>query len=266
MRPKLSIIIPTKNEEQNIKRCLGSIKHQKENTEIIVVDNFSQDRTAEIAKKYTKYVFTKGDERSKQRNWGLSKTSGEFVLFIDADMELQPGVISQIVEKFTKNQDVVAIVIDEMSYGKNYLAKIKLLEKELTTGINLIEAARAFRKKSLVQIGGWDEQLIAGEDWDLTQRIKNLGKIDRISAKIIHHENQSIVADLKKKYYYAQNIQEYQKKYPDLFSRQAGFERISAYLKRPNIIFASPVTFIGLLILKSAQYLAYLIAKVKSSL
>lgn len=262
MQPKLSVIIPTKNEEQNLKRCLVSIKKQKEPAEIIVVDNFSQDRTRQIAKKYTKHVFTKGDERSNQRNWGLLKASGEFVLFIDADMELQPGVSGQIVEKLKKNPDVVAIIIDEISQGTSYLAKIKILEKELTSGINFLEAARAFRKATLKKIGGWDKRMIAGEDWDLTQRIKNLGAIARISAKIIHHENQSLMADLKKKYYYARNIQEYQKKYPDLFSRQAGFARISAYLKRPKIILANPILFIGLLFLKSTEYLAYLFAKI----
>ena len=80
-KPLLSVIVPTKNSERFLERCLKSIKSQTyKNLEIIVVDNNSNDKTKEIAEKYTKLVFNKGPERSAQRNFGVLKSKGEFVL------------------------------------------------------------------------------------------------------------------------------------------------------------------------------------------
>ena len=61
MIPLVSVVITTKNEEKNIENCLRSIRSQTfKNIELIVVDNFSEDKTAEIAKKYGAKVYFKG--------------------------------------------------------------------------------------------------------------------------------------------------------------------------------------------------------------
>jgi glycosyltransferase involved in cell wall biosynthesis len=71
---RVSVIVPTKNSQQYLARCLASIKKQKHNDiEIIVVDNNSSDKTKAIARKYTNLVFNKGPERSSQRNFGVRK-------------------------------------------------------------------------------------------------------------------------------------------------------------------------------------------------
>jgi len=67
----VSVIITTKNEAKNIKQCLESIKRQTYAAiEIVVVDNNSLDATVAITKAYTAHIFTKGPERSAQRNFG----------------------------------------------------------------------------------------------------------------------------------------------------------------------------------------------------
>ncbi|MBI3485898.1 glycosyltransferase [Candidatus Daviesbacteria bacterium] len=93
----VSVIIATKNEEKNIERCLKSIKKQNYigNIEVIVVDNYSADQTIKIAKKYTRNVFLFGPERSAQRNLGAKKARGEWLLFLDADMEASANLISE---------------------------------------------------------------------------------------------------------------------------------------------------------------------------
>src|SRR5687768_16358333 len=94
-KPLVSIIIPTYNEDRNIERHLRSIKAQSyPNCEAIVVDDGSIDNTVALAKKYTSKVFPrKHAERSVQRNFGASKAKGQYVVFLDADMELTPHVI-----------------------------------------------------------------------------------------------------------------------------------------------------------------------------
>jgi glycosyltransferase involved in cell wall biosynthesis len=96
--PSISIVIPTYNEEDNIKTCLDALFRQKyplDLLEIIIVDNMSTDRTVEVAKHYTEAFPTiliicneiaKDAEISKML--GLRKAKGELFLYIDADIEI----------------------------------------------------------------------------------------------------------------------------------------------------------------------------------
>lgn len=96
MRPKISAIIITKNEEGNIKECLENIKNVVD--EIVVIDSFSSDDTVKIAKEYTDKIFLKRfeDDFSKQRNFGLQKTTGDWILSLDADERLSEELKREI--------------------------------------------------------------------------------------------------------------------------------------------------------------------------
>lgn len=81
--PKLTVIIPTFNEEAYLEDALFSILFADE---IIVIDSCSEDRTPEIAKKYaTKFLQRKFDNFSNQKNFALKEATGDWILFIDAD-------------------------------------------------------------------------------------------------------------------------------------------------------------------------------------
>ena len=81
--PLVSVIVPTKNSERTIERCLKSIKEQSyKNIELIVVDNYSEDKTFEIANKYADKIIKKGPERSLQRNYGAKISSVKYCYFI----------------------------------------------------------------------------------------------------------------------------------------------------------------------------------------
>ncbi|HLB60415.1 MAG TPA: glycosyltransferase family 2 protein [Patescibacteria group bacterium] len=84
---KLSVVVLAKNEQDSIADCLKRLAFADE---IIVIDDMSEDQTAEIAKKLGAQVYVrKLDDFASQRNFGLSKAGGKWVLFIDAD-ELVP--------------------------------------------------------------------------------------------------------------------------------------------------------------------------------
>lgn len=255
-----SVIITTKNEEKNLARLLKSVKSQtSKDIEIIVVDNYSKDSTVKIAKKYTQIVHIAGPERSAQRNFGLQIARGKYVLILDADMELGKNVISQCLDRINDSK-IAALIIEEESKGNNFLAKIKALEKKMYKN-TVIEAPRFFKTANLQKIGGWDESLVAGEDWDLTQRIKKTGSLERTETKIYHWETNSLFSDLKKKYYYAQVVQRYAQKHPYTFKKQSSpKERLQILFKKPSLILKNPLSFSGLLCLKSLQYLIYLLA------
>jgi len=197
----VSVIIPTRNSQEFLEQCLESIKKQSYgNIEIIVVDNNSNDKTKEIAKKYTKYVFNKGLERNIQRNFGALKSKGDYLLFLDSDMELSENVISDCILLSEKENNLGGIIIPEVSFGKSFWAKCKALERSFYTSVDWIEAARFISKRVFNESSGFDEKLISGEDWDLNQRIKSKYKISRIGSFIKHNEGKlSLILLLKKK-------------------------------------------------------------------
>ncbi len=91
----ISAIILTKDEEENIGKCLESVKWCDE---MIIVDDKSSDRTVEIAKKYKAAVYTNflDNDFSAQRNFGLSKANNDWVLFVDSDELISDALAYEI--------------------------------------------------------------------------------------------------------------------------------------------------------------------------
>ncbi len=196
--PLVSIIVTTRNEERNIGTCLKSIKAQTyKNIEIIVVDNFSDDRTQDIAREFTPKVFSKGPERSAQRNYGMIDNSeGEYVMYIDADMILSPALIEACV-KHMQTGSCLALHIREIVLGVNFWSRVRRFERTFYDG-TAIDGARFFLKRAFEEVGGFDVDLFregSGEDWDIDMLIKRIGTIDLLKEKV--SSRQSWQADLQ---------------------------------------------------------------------
>jgi glycosyltransferase involved in cell wall biosynthesis len=103
---ELSIVLITLNEEINLARCLKSLKFSKKvfnRLEIIVVDAQSTDKTVAVAKSFGAKTFVRAwPGFGKQKNWALSKATGDWILSLDADEELTPKLIAEI-EKTAAN-------------------------------------------------------------------------------------------------------------------------------------------------------------------
>jgi glycosyltransferase involved in cell wall biosynthesis len=224
----VSIIVTTKNEEKNIGICLGSIKGQDypaERVEIIVVDNNSRDKTKEIAALYTQKIYNAGPERSSQRNFGMKQASGKYILYLDADMKLSPGVIGECVGKCEK-ENYTALYIPEIIIGNNGWVKVRNFERSFYNA-TCIDAVRFVRKDKVLETGGFDESLTGPEDWDFDRRIKKSGKIGIINSPLCHDENDfSLKKYLDKKKYYSLNFQRYIDKWGNgdiIIKKQLGF-------------------------------------------
>jgi len=97
VKPKLALIIITYNEEKNIERAIKSAQELVD--EVIVVDSYSEDRTREIAESLgAKVHLHEWQGYSEQRNYALSLTNAEWVLFLDADEALSPELKEEIKE------------------------------------------------------------------------------------------------------------------------------------------------------------------------
>lgn len=256
-RPLISIIVPTKNSEKMIGACLKSIKSQSyKNIEIIVVDNYSVDKSKDIAEKYTKCIFNRGPERSAQRNFGAGKAKGNFLFFVDSDMELSEAVVAECVKKSEKGFG--GIIIPEKSFGKGFWAKCKALERSFYIGIDWMEAARFFDKKIFDELKGYDESLTSGEDWDLSQKIRKKYKISRIDEFIMHNEgNLFLLSLLKKKIYYGAKIKNYSSKKinsEEFKSQSSIIKRYKLFFSEPKKLFSEPLVGFGMLFMKTMEF------------
>lgn len=260
--PLVTVIITTKNEEANIGSCLESIRKQSySNIEINVVDNNSTDNTRKVTKKYTKNLYTKGPERSSQRNTGAKKARGKYFLFLDADMIVERDVVKACVEEMLKSKELYALVIPERSVGTGFWAKCKELERSFYIGVDWMEAARFFRADIFKDMNGYDENNTGTEDYDLPQRIQlKYGKevVGRIEKYIIHNEgNFSLLKSMKKKYYYAKNLNVYKTDPANKqnFSKQASLlKRYLLFLSNPEKLFKTPKYGIGMLFMKTMEF------------
>ena len=269
-QPLVSVIVTTRNNRETIDACLLSVKAQDyPNIETVVVDNFSTDDTADIAKQYTDNVYQLGPERSTQRNYAVDKATGDYVVIIDSDMELNPGVISACIDEVMKKPELGGIVIPEESFGLGFWAQCKKLERSFYVGVDWIEAARFFRRDLYRETGGYDADLVSGEDWDLARRIAALAPIGRVNEFIMHNEGRlSLVKTLKKKYYYAGLAGAYLQKHnvQSKLNHQVGpIQRYKLFLSRPFHLFQNPILGFGMLFMKTCEFgfggMGYIFAK-----
>ncbi|MCL4374601.1 glycosyltransferase [Patescibacteria group bacterium] len=225
--PLVSIIITTKNEQRNIENCLKSIRQQSYKTiETIVVDNHSVDKTKEIALRYTDRVLEKGPERSAQRNFGINRATGKYVLYLDADMIMSKNVVRDCLKKVRKDPKIVALYISEVVVGKSFWCKVRRFERSFYDA-TVIDCVRFVSKKAFVAVKGFDESLAGPEDWDFDKKIRKLGKTDLVTTPIYHNEGDFRLGKyLTKKSYYIGSFDRYMKKWgkadPDI-KKQLGF-------------------------------------------
>lgn len=109
-KPKISVVIPTYNEELNIKQTLISVKKQECNIpyEIIVIDGQSSDKTVSIAKDFAKVYISPQKGKAFQLNHVVPKTSGDLLLFLDADTLIKPYFLQKIYKIFEKDRNLFA--------------------------------------------------------------------------------------------------------------------------------------------------------------
>ncbi|OGH07591.1 MAG: hypothetical protein A2171_00530 [Candidatus Levybacteria bacterium RBG_13_35_9] len=184
----ISVVIAAYNEEKNLPKCLDVIKDQnypKEKYEIIVVDNNSVDKTAEIARSYDAKVV----KEEKQGNTfavkkGMDAAGGEIIAMVDADTIVEKNWLVDISKAF-ENENVVGVtgmgiiksgnkLLDkfEQKFYEYFLKAHFLIGKPHITGFNL-----AVRKTAYDKIGGLDARFTMSPDVDLGLRLEKVGKV-----------------------------------------------------------------------------------------
>lgn len=206
--PLVSIIVPTRNSEAYLDKCLKSIAEQSyAYIELIVVDNNSTDRTIEIAKKYTDKIYNKAPERSVQRNYGAKKSTGSYIYFVDSDFLLDKKVVEHAVNACLAGNDLVAIH-NTSDPTVSIWAKVRKFERDMYKYDTNNIAVRFCSREAFFSVGGYNEELIASEDYDLHNRLIGKGyKMAFIEPEEIHlGEPKTLYEVYIKHYFYGKTI------------------------------------------------------------
>ncbi len=201
----VSVVIPTYNRYEFLKRALESVYAQTYlSSEIIVVDDGSTDKTSQIKKDFPKikYIYQKNSGVSSARNLGIKNAKHEWIAFLDSDdtwhknkLELQmtfhkqnPTILmSYTNERWIRDSKEIKIPKKFKKYGGN------IFEKCLSHCI-IAPSATIVHKDLLGSSGVFDEHLEVCEDYDLWLRIaleNEIGLIDEaLITKYAGHEDQ----------------------------------------------------------------------------
>lgn len=192
--PKISIVIPAFNEAKLIATTLEAVfqartAYQGE-VEVIVVDNNSSDATGEIAASMgATVVFEPINQIARARNAGGKAASGDHLIFLDADTLIEGDILAKVARSLGSGQVIGGGAWVEPDSGWfsrlvfKYGINLILAMRNVTVGPFLYCDRRAF-----LEVGGFDEELYAAEEFSLAKRLKALGERTQKKWKIIRYD------------------------------------------------------------------------------
>ena len=184
---RMSVVIPAYNEARLIGETLRRVKSATAaftrrgwETEIIVCDNNSSDCTAELARAAgAMVVFEPVNQIARARNRGAEAATGDWLIFVDADTHPGAGLFEAVAELIATSRCLAggATVTMDTNHGPGR-ALVKLWNWisrtfRLVAGSFIFCEARAFRK-----IGGFNNELFASEEIDISKRFKALARAE----------------------------------------------------------------------------------------
>ena len=208
IQPLVSVIVPAYNEEINAARTVESLLQQDySNLQVIFVDDGSKDSTYETVKAAfisnpNVFVYTKPNGgKASALNFGIQKAESEYVVCIDADTQLRPTAVSELMKKFNLaeayplkggEKGVVGAVAGNVKVGNevNMITRWQSIEYitsqnfdrrafDLLNCITVVPGAiGAFKKEAVLKSGGFTTDTLA-EDCDLTMRLHRNGYMVR---------------------------------------------------------------------------------------
>lgn len=198
-KPLVSIIIPTYNSAKTIDNCLRSIFTQTYlNTEVIIVDNQSTDWTVNKASKYSVDIYVLKGSRSTARAFGVNKSKGKFLLFIDSDQVLSESLITNLVQ-MTEKFGFKAMAIPERTANNIGLSKYYSAERMCveTFGLGI---PRFFDREFYKATKGYPEITFGEDQWLLNEITKRSEHPIGLAKCPVYHYDPENLPDLMRKY------------------------------------------------------------------
>jgi glycosyltransferase involved in cell wall biosynthesis len=226
-RPIVTVLVPARNEERDIERCLAAIAAQDyplEQLEIIVVDGASTDRTHEVAAAAladvpfarTKVLTNPNGSTPSNLNLGLTVAQGEVLCRVDARSIIPPHYVSTCVEVLNTRPDVAVVGGAQVAVAPRRDAVGTGIARALNNkwGMGLSRYRRAarsgaadtvylgaFRTPELRGARGWDEAFHTNQDFELNRRMGRTGTVWFDERLEVAYVPRSSLADLYSQYH-----------------------------------------------------------------
>jgi len=200
---KISIIIPTLNEGKLLAKTLSQFSQeirQQFSLEIIISDGGSTDDTLAIGKMHGAVLVTKENDTKENisigRNSGARNAAGELFVFLNADTRLPvPEIFFERVRTTFKDTPIVAATCFVYINPEDSTITDRIIHSILNSYFYLLNflgvgmgrgECHIVRKNIFFQLGGYDENIAAGEDFELFSRLRRYGKIKFLSSQVIY--------------------------------------------------------------------------------
>jgi len=215
--PRISVVIPVKNEEGMISKCLKAIFSQSYKPyEVVVVDGYSTDKTVEKAKEFpVKIVYEDYRTVGGARHVGLKNATGEYVAFTDADCMPEKDWLKNLIAGF--GGDVIGVGGGIRNIGNGLWGKSNALIMNSFVGSANSVQGRVFKEKrfvksisgcnsmyhrnALMEIGGFDVALSINEDTELNRRLSKIGKLLYTPDAVVLHNQDRGLKDFANRMY-----------------------------------------------------------------
>lgn len=215
--PRITVIIPVKNREKVIGRCLKAIFSQSlKPFEVIVVDGYSADKTVEQVKKFpVKIVYEKYGTIGGARQVGLENANGEYIAFTDSDCMPQTNWLENLVKEFNheivgvgggiKNvgnelwSKTIAIIMNTFFGSANSVQGRLFMEKRIVNSISGCNSM--YRRTNLIKVGGFNTSLSVNEDTELNRRLAKSGRLYYIPDAVVIHDSNRGIKDFAQRIY-----------------------------------------------------------------
>jgi len=185
-RLRLSVVVPMLNEERSISATLLRIRDGAPESEVIVVDGGSSDRSVEHARDHCDLLLTAPRGRSRQMNVGAAAASGEAIVFVHADT-IVPRSFARDIEAALTSQAFVGgrfdLALDDARIAYRILGKLISLRSRLTRSATGDQAIFV-RREILERLGGFAEIELC-EDVDFARRLRRSGRIACLRSTVV---------------------------------------------------------------------------------
>lgn len=270
MSKSISVIIATKNADKLLKEVLGGfMKQTKSPKEIIVV---GPKRVIKNIRKSFKLngvnLITSNGDKNSARNRGFELSRGSHVLYVDDDMVPSPNLIEKCLDNLDSNN---ALIVPEYGHsGDDLLSRIFNLEKRVAMTDKDALTPRLFRRDLFKrQEKPFNPEFGVLDEWGFYANLKSKKpRVGKADGQFTVKDRLGWVQRVRKNFNKGRWVGSLKAKDPEEGNRRSSLVKrgLKVYLGNLKFLFEDPITFVGLVVIKLADYLSFSVGNLVSKL